>query len=172
METFKRLPRWARRLLVITTIVGPVCGATWTIASTVIDIRSKAREAKTRSTAGYETLAPAIKELQVLSEETQAQANRSERRILELERANTDLEKRVIRLEAYIDIISRRRNMPKPPAEVKPTPATVMSDAPPAPRIKKPVRPVPQSINKATTYQQQRSKMRCEDDDPLCGALE
>lgn len=168
MEALKRLPPWARKVLVVTTIIGPLCGATWTVATTVIDINARASDAKARSTASYETLAPAVKELQGLSAEAQGWVNDAHRRIAELEQYREDLEKRVIRLEGYIEALGRRRSLPRAPAPVK----KEKSRPERTPSMKRPVRLVPEGIQQAKDFQKKRVRLDCAVDDPLCGALE
>ena len=168
MGTSKPLPPIAKKLLVWLGIVGPACAAITTISVTIIDIRSKAQEAKARASAGYETLAPAIDELQGLSVEAQAWVEDAHRRIHSLERDRRDLLKRVTRLEIYVEDLGKTRSNPRPPdpvaKEVEPT-----AELLPEPQIKKPARLVPQDIYKAKTFQQQRNSLDCRASDPLCG---
>jgi hypothetical protein len=143
----------------------------WTVSSTVIDIRAKARDAKVRSAAGYETLAPAVKELQGLSSEAQGWVDSAHQRIFMLEQNRGELEKRIIRLEGYIEALGQRRSMPRTPAPVKKD-KPVAAGAGKRPAIKRPARPIPDDIQEAKSYQQQRVRLDCDKDDPLCGALE
>ena len=148
-----------------------MCAAIATVSTTVIDIRAKAREAKLHSVAGYDALAPAMQELQGLSEEAQSWVDLAHKRIHHLENTNADLEKRMIRLEGYVEALGRRRHLPKPPAPVK----ELLSDKKPTlpdKRSKKPVRLVPDDIQQARSFQKQRDRLDCDKDDPLCGQAE
>ena len=166
LEDKKRLPLWARRALLAVAIVGPGCGAIATIAKTYYEVKSakkSAAEADKNSEASYETLAPAVAELQEMSDEEQEWAH-------EMSDYTQDLENRIIRLEAYIDILSDRRNMPDPiPEAAARAPASVASTQPSQPQERKTARPVPDSLTKAKAYQQQRQAKQCPPDDPLCG---
>ena len=168
MRTTKPLPPRAKKILTWLAIVGPVCAAVGTMATTAIDVRARAREAKIRSTVGYNTLAPAVQELQGLSEEAQAWVDSAHRRIVSLEEHNADLEKRLIRLEGYIEALGKRRNLPAPPAMDK---AGKPSRPPVAnsPRMKSPTRLIPEDIQKAQTFQKQRDRLDCDREDSLCG---
>jgi hypothetical protein len=173
-ERLQRLPKWARRLLLAVSIVGPVAGAVATIASTYYDVKDRAREANRKSEAGYETLAPAVKELQTILKEGQQWADDTDEEIRALEKQAADYNQRIIRLEAYIDILSRRRNLPEAPPKPKPAPThtAALPFHKAKKKAKKPARPIPKDVNKAQTYQQQRVQLKCPPGDPLCGALE
>jgi len=170
-ERLQKLPLWARRLLIVISIAGPSAGAVATVVGTYFDLKARAAEASKKSEVGYETLAPAVAELQELLEDSQ---------------------KRIVRLEAYIDIMTK---MGSPMALVGPDsdgdgilepdenpehndvvadarpsePAAFLPAIPDEPPAKKAKRPVPQELDKAQMYQQQRVEMQCQKDDPLCG---
>lgn len=162
----KHMPRWAKRLLLIVSIVGPLCGATVTIVSSIIDIRSKARDASAKTKASYETLAPAVKELQDLLSDTQDIVEADEREIAELKSVRDAQERRLIRLEAYVDLLGRRGNLPAPPPEVEaPVKIPVTSS-----KIKKlkPAKPVLSDVRGAYQYQQVKADLGCGPEDPIC----
>jgi hypothetical protein len=179
-ERLQRLPGWARKVLLIASIVGPVAGATSTVIVTYMDVRAKAREANRKTEAGYETLAPAVKELQELMELSQNWGEDVDKEVEALWVEKHQLERRIVRLETYIEMLGARRNLPEPPEpagdEDGATELMVETDAPEKrdtrPKLKKPSRPVPTDVQKAQVYQQQRIEMRCPEGDPLCGALE
>lgn len=167
LEDKKRLPLWARRALLVVAIVGPSCGAIATIAKTYYEVKAakkSAAEADEKSEASYETLAPAVAELQLISDEEQVWAN-------EMSDYTQDLEMRIIRLEAYIEVMADRRNIPEPILEAPVAdrgPASVLDSHA---EQRKTARPIPQSLDKAKAYQQQRVKESCAPGDPLCGNL-
>jgi len=152
-----------------------VCGAAATTIKTYYEVKSakkSAVEADKNSEASYETLAPAVLELQNMSEEEQLWAN-------EMNDYTQSLENRVIRLEAYIEVLSLRQGMPSPvPAAAaavsaakhhsgskpEPSPLAMLE-----PDVRKAARLIPVSLDKAKAFQQQRAKEKCSPTDPLCG---
>jgi hypothetical protein len=164
-----KTPLWVKRVLLVVSIVGPAMAAITTVSMSIIDIRSKARRASQEAEAGYETLAPAVGEIQSILAEEQNWAAGIDESLDSAEDRLADQERRIIRLEAYIEILGERRNLPAPPPE----PAAMSEDSGER-RAKKsaPMRPVPTDLGKAKTYQQKRDKLRCNPNDPLCGAIE
>jgi len=160
----KSMPLWTKRLLLVISIVGPLAGAAVTLTTAYFDIRAKANTAKAQTKASYETLAPAVKELQVLLVKTQDVVFSQEKEIAELRAAKDDEEKRIVRLEAYVDILGQNRNLPAPPPEVqeKPEPVTVKV------RRDKPAKLVPSDVGIARQYQDVRAKLNCSASDPTC----
>lgn len=124
----KHMPPWVKRLLIIVSIVGPLTGAMVTTISAYYDVKAKAGDANKKTEASYETLAPAVKELQTLLIKTQDVADESRKEIVLLKADRDEKEKRILRLEAYVDILSRRRrDLPAPPPEVPVAPEPVVS---------------------------------------------
>ena len=160
-----KLPRWAKRLLVVLSIMGPLSGAVVAVVSAIIDIQAKAKDAKTETKASYATLAPAVKELQDLLAKTQDVLNADEKEIADLKAVKDEQEKRIIRLEAYVDLLGRRGANPAPPPEVK-------AGIGPVAAVKvhrlKPARPVPVDVSTATQYQDFKVQLRCSPNDPTC----
>jgi hypothetical protein len=129
MEALKSLPPWAKKVLVIVSIVGPLTGAIVTIATAYYDVKDRANDAGAKTKASYETLAPAVKELQQLLTKTQDIVDLQTDEIAKLKANRDEQDKRILRLEAYVDILSRRRrDLPAPPPEVQPEPAPVVPD--------------------------------------------
>ena len=160
----RHLPKWAKRLLLAISIVGPLTGAVVTATDAYYNVKSKANTAKAQTKASYETLAPAIKELQDLLTKTQELAEAQERALVELRAAKLDSEKRILRLEAYVDIIGRNRSLPSPPPEVKSVEQPAATNVVKA----KPERPIPVNIGIAKQYQDVRAKLKCSANDPSC----
>jgi hypothetical protein len=161
----KKLPKWARHLLVVVSIVGPLTGACVTVANSIIDVKAKAREADGKTKASYETLAPAVKELQDLLSKTQDIVASDDKDIAALKAERDDQEKRIMRLEAYIQVLSERHNLPRPPDL---GPVVVRTNI----KVRKlppPARPIPKDVDTALVYQDKRVDMKCAATDPICG---
>lgn len=187
-ETAAKLPPWARKLLVAASIVAPISGASVTGFKACYEIKAakkaadqakvEATETQKKADDGYDTIGPAVTELQ---------------KVLNLAMewsAQTDIDidhqaDRLDRCEQYMELLSRRRGFPKMPEleeEFDEGPwyespvASMMPALPsgdPVKRVKATVkaqRPIPTSLNKASEYQQQRIKEHCAPDDPLCAA--
>ena len=187
-EKLQRLPSWAKKLLVIAGIVGPICGAITTVTVTILDIRSKARAADRKTEAGYETLSPAVNELKEIQDKGVAWANEAAEDIKKLKAVVIEQEKRIIRLETYIEVLSQQRRLPRPPPKPRPTvmaagikkPTALKdfdedgvddSDEPENDYLEqKSKRVVPRGIDDAQRFQKIRNKERCDPGDPLCGS--
>lgn len=147
----KHLPQWARRLIVIVSIVGPLAGVAVTLTSAYYDIKSKARDATSKTEASYDTLAPAMKELQELLIKTQDAVDAQDKEITLLKADRVDKEKRILRLEAYIDILGRKPNLPDAPPEVLPAPPVVVSGLR---KFHPPAKPIPSDVAGAQQLQE------------------
>ena len=176
-ERLQRLPRWARILLMAAGIIGPVAGAVSTVVITVIDLKAKARETSQKTEASYETLAPAVKELQVLMADGQGWAERTDEIVHKLADNKKDHERRMVRLETYVEILGDRSSLPSPPPEPVAAAPSPMVDKlkelereVTRKRAQKTSRPIPEDLNSANMYQQQRVQEMCSPKDPLCGA--
>ena len=163
-------------------VVGPLCGALAVMTSTFFDIRATAKAANTKTTVSYETLAPAIQEVQDILADTQRRVTETAHSLEKLQDTRSQLEQRIVRLEVYMELLGRRQNLPAPPPEV----AASKPDPEPAPdhasgvvsltgesdvkeKVRKPERTIPKSIGAAQTYQSKRAKLSCKPEDPLCG---
>ena len=189
-ERLQKLPKWARTVLVIASIVAPVSGASVTGFKACMEIRSakkaavdaedKAVETTKQAEAGYDTISPAIEELQSVLNSAQEWAAVTDQ---DLDEYGDRLE----RCEDYMMKLSRRRGFPKMPeleeeydegpwyenpVAASVLPALPTGERPPRPAkpVAKALRPIPKSLGKAADYQQQRIKEHCAPDDPLCGA--
>ena len=148
----KHMPPWVKRILIVVSIVGPLTGAVVTTVSAYYDVKGKTRDANKKTEASYETLAPAVKELQTLLIKTQDVADESRKEIVLLKADRDEKEKRILRLEAYVDILSRRRrDLPAPPPEVQPAPEPVVSKVR---GYKPPISKVPDNVQGAQQMQE------------------
>ena len=188
-EKAAKLPSWARKVLVVASIVAPISGASVTGFKACYEIRAAKRVAseakvesaktKVKSDDGYDTLGPAVAELQkVLNVAMQWSADTD----ADLDNYND----RLVRCEEYMERLSNRRGFPdlpelgdnedEGPWYETPLASAVLPALPAGQNHRKPaeavkaLRPVPTSLNKASDYQQQRVKDKCAPDDPLCGA--
>jgi len=143
-------------------------------------IYSDIKEQRKEQEDGYKTLAPTVLDLQGSAEEFQTFSEgvaehhtKQQRTISRLKKKNWKLEQRIYQIE--LALRARRINVqPVAPEEGDDPPnlVSLIEDNPAplrAPKAK-PKRPVPQSINAAKHYQEQRVQMKCPPGDPLCGA--
>lgn len=162
----RHLPGWAKKLLIAISIVGPLTGAVITITEAYYSVKAKAKEANVKTKASYETLAPAVKELQDLLSKALDVSDAADREIASLKADRDEKEKRILRLEAYIDILGRQQSLPDaPPAvAVAPKPVAVARVR----KLKSPTKPIPVDVGAANQYQQKRVDLKCAPNDPLC----
>lgn len=164
----RHLPGWAKKLLIILSIVGPLTGAVITTTEAYYSVKAKAKEANVKTKASYETLAPAVKELQDLLSKALDASDAADREIVALKADRDEKEKRILRLEAYVDILGRQNNLPDAPPAVPPAPKPVTVAK--VRKVRPPIRPVPKDVGGAAAYQSNRIDLNCAPDNPLCGA--
>lgn len=153
-------PSPTRRILAWAGIVAPVCGAITVAVTMVIDIRTRLAENTTKTEASYETLAPAITELQGIVDDLNNDMDEK------LEYC-VDLERRLIRVETYVELIGSSSRLPDPDdMEVE---AADVPPPPPRANARRTQRAVPDELNRAADFQQKRQELRCDPGDPLCG---
>lgn len=130
-------------------------------------IRATQRDVET----GYETLAPAISEMKRVLNESQAWSLYADKSLSSLDRSLRDVDTRLARCEAYIDILKDKTRLPAPPPargmpDVKPE-ASRASDPP----VQSPVRlDIPRDIKEAKARAKKRDAADCGGSDPLCGS--
>ena len=134
------------------------------------DIREQRKDQK----AGYETLSPAVEDLQEDAKrfsdwaESRATADsKQDETIARLKKENWKLEQRIFQIELALQSRRIRVDSPSDSDLSFPEPVATVEAAPP-PKVS-PARPIPKSLGKARDYQQQREKMKCASNDPLCG---
>jgi hypothetical protein len=187
--TAEKIRRWTKIGTLITGGLASVLAPVWVMVQSA---RETAEGAQQGAESSYETLAPAITENQMdIQRGMDAVASLGEKvdTLNGLRESNTKAHEvmlqRLTRCETYIEIMSHGRYKPAtepikpPPADparaatetvekiaeaFKPKPQDVAKKI-----IKKKKPPVPQSLQKAEDYQQQRKQMHCGKGDPLCG---
>lgn len=168
MPTAKKMPAWARKVLLATSIVGPLCAAITTLYVTISDIRTKTKDAKVATVASYDTFAPALQEMQTIIEDMQEWLDEDGESIRSLTEMVHQQEKQIARLEAWIEILGRRSNAPEPVIPVAVSDASP-PEPPEKPKTHRPQWRIPDSASGAKALQQQRVKLNCDPEDPLCG---
>lgn len=170
-----RLPPWGKKVLIVAGIVGPLGTAVTASVSTYYKVKaakSQAADAKKKTTDSYKSLAPVLKEVKEILNEGMAFVNELDEVVAGLEKENDNFRDRIVRLETYIEILSKNHNNPELPDEPhdhsheEPLP---FHSAKPRGKIRKATRFIPETMDKAQDYQQQRIEMDCPPDDPLCG---
>jgi len=167
----------------LTAVIGPVFFLSMEMCSRYKEVNAKAE-------AGYETLAPAIQELQEAMDGAEDWAEDVSDELEVLVTHDEDTERRLSRCESFIETLAERRGMPDLPEIEYPDGPKTWPEDPVADMAngtlhpdfvpksqarfektaKKISRPVPQSINQAQDYQQKRDKEKCSPGDPLCGS--
>lgn len=194
-KLLQSLPKWARVTLTVVGLVGPVSGAAVTAVSSYLDLKSRALEASQKSEDGYETLAPALAEAQEIIAELEEVISEMDDEYNELKVRISVLEaySGVVRLGATELALSpdaptyagheakedSEQNGEKADEDLGDSDDSEYFDddfdyaemtAAKEPRIRRPARHVPLSIDQAQEYQEQRVKNACAPDDPICGA--
>jgi hypothetical protein len=163
------------------SLVGLSIPAIITMMITMVpDIYKDMREQRAAQRAGYETLAPTVKDLQDDAEEFQKWAKgtsehhgKQQRTIDRLKKKNWKLEQRIYQIELALQ--ARRIRVAPAATDAPGDPPNLVSlvdphDNLPAPPKLKKKRPVPKSLGGAKHYQEQRVQMKCAPGDPLCGS--
>jgi hypothetical protein len=162
----RHLPKWAKTALIAISIIGPLTGAVVTATEAYYSVKAKAKDATVKTKASYETLAPAVKELQDLLSKALDASDAADREIVALKADRDEKEKRILRLEAYVDILGRQQNLPDAPPAVLPAPKPVTVAR--VRKFKPPTKPIPVDVGAANQYQQKRVDLMCAPNDPLC----
>lgn len=151
-EKTSLLPRWAKITMAIVGITAPLCGAVATIATTIYDIKDKAAENKKADESGYQTLAPAVAELQEILEEAQEWVEEKDHEIDDLLDETEEQDSRIEELEEYIAALPRRRNAPRferLPPMVDTASHTAYAEPQPMAIKKRPSLKIPDTLSKA-----------------------
>lgn len=104
--TDQKVRKWMKR---ITYIAGGLSAIILPLALLFNDVKDtisfKAQQVDNKTTAGYEVMAKAVNEIQSILTKNNIWAKQVEGDKLKLMQANKDLESRVVKLEAYVDML-------------------------------------------------------------------
>jgi len=180
--TVKEVRKWVKVATIITAgivaALTPLVVFYVTYWPDIRNARSGADEAKDDVKSGYQALAPAVVELQGIANQGKKWQEKSATQHTTLADNQLELEKRLIRCEVYMDILGKRRNLPRPPTTDSPMVSRVETTTKPDPSDRKPVvqqtarYKVPDDFDKAKAKAKKRAKEKCPPGDPLCGELE
>jgi hypothetical protein len=168
MSKTKRILKWAGIISTgLATVLTP-------LIVMYVEVKPSVEEAKADVSTGYEAIVPAIVEIQGILSEATAWADDTDDELRELEADRDSMDERLIRCEAYIDILSSRRNFPSAPARPD-VMASITPESQPTPD-EHPVQQtaqykMPKNIKNAKRKVEARKKAGCLPGDPLCGAL-
>lgn len=150
----RSIKKWMKRLAYIAGALGAIILPLALLFNDVKDtISSKTKQVDSKTTAGYEVMAKAVTEIQDILTKTNVWAKQVESDKSKLVQVNKELETRIIKLEAYVDVLitqntyvrqSRDPRISNPVAYVKEYPAMGVSKLP-----SKPEAPLPADINTA-----------------------
>lgn len=182
MKVLRDLPPWGKRVISVVKVLGVVGAALFAFLAGAMDLYGKYDELKRKTESSYETLAPAIQELQKLFAEhvhdNELWVASADESIENLSSECAPLQLRVEALEQTIERLSQKHRGVRPiiPEEsfavdedVDKGGAPLASQPEPAPRARKPARYVPDKIDQAADYQRQRQEAQCNPNNPLCG---
>lgn len=138
-----------------------------------LEMKPQIEEAKVEASNGYEAIIPAIVEIQGILNTAKDWAQDTDDEIHVLMAAQKTMSDRLVRCETYMDILSRRRGLPRAPTSVVGAP---ISSKPPKAPYNSPVQRsvkyrIPDSIKKAKAKVNARKAAKCSSNDPLCGNL-
>lgn len=185
----KDLPPWGKRAVSYVKVISLVFAALFAILAGALDLYAKYDDIKKKTESSYETLAPAVQELQKLFSEhvsnNEKWADGVDGELGELAETSAECEPLNVRLQTLEQTVerltTRHRGVSVSPvdegaeedadASVEEAPAAAM----PAPELaspqpaQKPARYVPDKIEQARDYQKKRQEKQCSPNDPLCG---
>lgn len=177
-EIIKKTKTWVK-------VGGIISGGLVTILTPLIimyvEVKPQVDEAKAGAESSIDGIIPAIVEMQSILDDNNEWAGEINEDLDEV-MDNVDnlmgLDRRLIRCETYMDLLSQRRSFPRAPApiEEEDDPGLVSSLLPPD-------RPEPRKVQKKAQYQiptdfknakaigKARHAAKCAPNDPLCGEL-
>lgn len=177
-----RLTALRKRLGKASAVTGGIAAVITPLILMVVEVYPEVQKAKDaaneRSKESYEAVMPAIVEMQGIMKNNKKWADNTDEDIKTLSKGQLDMEKRLIRCEVYMDMLSRRGRMPRPPAvDSDAVTSIVKTTKPPSDDRPKVTQEVPQyklpkSADDARAKAKNRKKLNCPPQDPLCGELE
>lgn len=144
-----------------------------------VEVKPQVDDARDSAASSIEALAPAIVEIQGILDEATAWAEDADEDLDELMIGMSylnELDKRIIRCEAYIDLLSQRSSFPRAPDPIEEDPGLLSSLTPVQPEGQRQVQQrahykVPTNLKGAKEKVDRRKSAKCAPDDPLCGGL-
>ena len=171
-KTVKKVRKWV-------TISSIIIGALTTLGTPLlvmyIEYAPQVRKARGEAEAGYEAMVPAVVELQTVVEEGQEWVRKKNAEIKVLIANQEEMEGRLDRCEAYMEELSKKRNLPKPPPRDKPSPeptSVMMSPMHDDLEQTQLQYKLPPELSGAKKKAEKRAKLKCRPDDPTCGEAE
>lgn len=176
-EIIKKTKRWV-------TIGGIISGGLVTILTPLIimyvEVKPQVDEAKAGAESSIEGIIPAIVEMQDILNSNNEWAGEINVDLDGVMDSHVDIDRRLVRCEAYMDILSQRGNLPALPEPVEEDDPELVSSmfpmADPEPRRvqvqQKAQYHIPENFKNAKAAGKARHKAKCSPDDPLCGGLE
>jgi len=177
VEIVKNTKRWVK-------IGGIISGGLVTILTPLIvmyvEVKPQVDEASAGASSSYEAIVPAIVEMQnILNEATDWAEGTDEDLDEVMERIGDidEMDRRLIRCETYIELLSQRSSFPRAPDLVEAGPAGMISmsfpDEPdPEHHVQQRAQyEIPKNFKNAKAKASARSAAKCSPDDPLCGGL-
>ena len=176
-EIIKKTKTWVK-------VGGIVSGGLVTILTPLIimyvEVKPQVDDAQTSAESSVEALAPAIVEIQGILDEATEWAEEADEDLdeimLGMEIMN-EMDKRLVRCETYMDLLSQQRSFPRAPDPIEEHDPELVSRLDPVqPEGQRHVQQraqykVPTNLKGAKAKVDARNKAKCAPDDPLCGGL-
>lgn len=171
VPTIRKVKKWLGIASIVTGGLGTVLAP---IIIMYIEYAPQVRKARGEAEASVESLAPAIVELQEIVTKGQVWASETNVELRSLEINYTNLDRRLIRCETYMEMLGQRRNLPRLPDKATLDFSGSMSIVAEPPGSKYSAMQIPQykvptTINKAQEKAAARKEHKCKPNDPLCG---
>ena len=170
-QRIRKMKRWSK-------IGGAVVGGLTTILTPLMIMYYEVKpsieaQATEEAETGYEAVVPAIVEIQEILNDAKKWAENVDDELDDVAGFHKDIEKRLARCEAYIEVLGRRRNLPSPPAPDGDDAVSTMIDEPDIHRDAPPVQrtatyEMPKNLGAAKRKVSDRKRKGCSPDDPLC----
>lgn len=141
-----------------------------------VEVKPQVDEATANAEGGYEAIVPAVMEIQSILNESKEWAEDTDAELRSVISGQKEIEKRLARCEAYIDLLGDRRGLPSAPDPIEDDfPVSIETDPRRpngSPVQQKAQYEIPKSIGGAKAKVDARKKAGCAPGDPLCGVLD
>lgn len=168
-EMIKKTSTWIK-------VGGIISGGLVTILTPLIimyvEVKPQVDEAQAGAESSIEGIIPAIIEIQDILNSNNEWAGEINEDLDGVMAGHTDMDKRLIRCEAYMDILARNDRFPEAPDPMD-DPPEFYSGTISEPRMtqQKAQYEVPKDFSKAKAAGKARNAAKCSPNDPLCGGL-